>query len=208
MAPSTVRDTISVSPWLRSACSISDETSSGMSIMRPRMCPPGPFLYCQRKLLCAETGVNLQSWIWHRDHERKETTRSHRKDRSRHRRLARPWTADRRGAGRNGRETRDLGEEIGRTRAGARSSPETEHRSLDAGLRHFPSGNDRTDGIEAARAPRKSGHPRQQRGGHLGRSRRRSSAGSLAEAGKPQPDRNVSRDPGGGETLDDPEPLC
>src|SRR5258706_9035786 len=43
MGPSTVRDTISASPWLRSACSISDETSSGMSIMRPRMCPQGLF---------------------------------------------------------------------------------------------------------------------------------------------------------------------
>jgi hypothetical protein len=35
MPPSTVRDTISVSPWFRAACVSRDEISSGWSIIKP-----------------------------------------------------------------------------------------------------------------------------------------------------------------------------
>src|SRR5678816_4271929 len=40
MSPSTRRETISALPWCRSACRISEETSSGVSIIKPFIMSP------------------------------------------------------------------------------------------------------------------------------------------------------------------------
>src|SRR5215207_2499684 len=55
MSPSTRRDTISCSPWCRSAWTSSEEISSGCCIIRP-------FMGCLRRVLRPVFGARRRTW--------------------------------------------------------------------------------------------------------------------------------------------------
>ena len=133
-----------------------------------------------------------------------ETVRPQRPDRPRHRRLARPGPADRRGAGRGRREDHAHLAQGGRPGRGRRAPAGQGHRRALGRRRREPAGRDRARGRRGDAAPGRHRHPRQQRRRHLGRAGRGLPARGLGQGDEPEHPQHLPDEPGGRQAQHDP----